>query len=242
MVQSKRKWKKDSPEKLASRIEKSIEKANEVRLSKAKPKSPEITSPDSKKVRGVGIVPTEFSSDTNLDTSLIVLDSQVSLPEVTPDKMEANKPQIPENGNAKSPAKDIPDPGQSSEGKTITDTDSARKIEDTLNMITQSLAALSSNVLSINNNMVSKTDMSDMKATLEVHEKQIAENSKLLKDQMTKEDGLNLKRKIKDHDHILKSNEECMEKMSNDLKNISEIHDSYSKEKSNMSNRMDGLC
>ena len=122
MVRSKRKWKKDSPEKLISRIEKGIEKANEVRLAKPKITSPEITSPENKKSRGPKSLSTDSSSGISPGASLITPDPNLSV------QMDQETIMDPEAIN----------PAVSNEDKVETLPEEKMSIEDTLKSITHS--------------------------------------------------------------------------------------------------------
>ena len=247
MVRSKRKWKKDSPEKLASRIERSLEKSKEVRLSKEKIKSPEITSPETKKSKSTELSPTESSSGDILNTCLIISESQSSILEESPDSMEVINPTVPgriinEVGNPETLSQKSSEHGIDEEEKLSSPPEPEPKIENTLKMITDSLATLTRNVLIINNNMVSKSDLAEMKNSVESHEKLIAENSKMLVTKMSKEDGLVLQKKLKDHDSILQTNAGDLERLSASIKSISDKQETISQDKTNTSNRIDGLA
>ena len=226
MVRSKRKWKKDSPEKLISRIEKGIEKANEVRLSKPKITSPEITSPENKKSRGPKSLSTDSSSGISPEASLITADPNLSV------QIDQEIIMDPE----------AIDPVVSNEDKVETLPEEKMSIEDTLKSITHSLATLTSSVLTINSNMVSKSDLSEMKRSVEANEKQITENTESLKGKASKEEVTLLKKKLNDHDKILKAHDESMEKISADISTLTKNQETTDKEKCNISNRIDGLA
>ena len=218
MVRSKRKWKKDSPEKLTARIEKGIAKENAVRLSKLKVKSPDITSPENKKTKGEGKVSTESSSDTFLDTSLIISDSQIS---VLGNSLNEGSSEIVSDNTSNPPtnliALNMSNPVENEKGAekgfvetSVANVTEKQGIEDTLKTITQSLDTLTKSIFAISSTMVSKSDLSTMKTSVDEHEKKIAENTKSLENKMTKEEGGLLRKKIGDHDKILKTQEEYM--------------------------------
>ena len=254
MVRSKRKWKKDSPEKLATRIDKSIAKVSEqLKLAKVRSKSPEITSPESKKSKGSEKLPTDSSSGSILDASLIITDSQtpvsgkneVPLPadiqskdtgEEMNEPIENNKVPLPTDIQSKDTGEEMNEPTES------TETSERTNLEESLKTITQSLATLTKNVLVINNNMVSKSDLTGIKNRLDEHEEKIALNTNNIRGKMTKEEGNTLRKKLIDHDKILKSHGENMEKIEADISKIHENQTTLSKEKGNMSNRIDGLA
>ena len=263
MARSKRKWKKDSPEKLATRMDKSIdkEKEKEVRLSKFKPKSPEITSPESKKSKNQGTVSTESSFDTNPDSSLIISDSQVSVYEVTDDTVnQTTPPQIATSSNSEEngvpPTNGVlgtnevvgnggetaPPNLPTSNSTQNPNTESSANIGETLRTITQSLDTLTKSVITITNNMVSKTDLSEMKKSVFENEKKIAENSEVIKSKFSRDEGLALQKKVKNQDKILNSHEADLHKLQEDLENVVKTQGAAVERDQKMSHRIDGLA
>ena len=231
MVRSKRKWKKDSPEKLAQRIENQL-----VRLRKMPQK--EITSPESKKPKSIDELNTESSYDSLIDISKV--------------------PNTPLTINEKGPAPQQPTPsenetdGEKENEKEITtqynteDTEVEAEttkphIENALSAITNSLQSLSQTVANISANMVSKNDIEQIRNIIQVQDDQIAENTDKIKKSMTKEDGKRLERKIKDHDSILKTQADEMEKIEQGInqgeKNMKIMQETVEK----TGGRIDGL-
>ena len=250
MVRSKRKWKKDSPEKLTARIEKGIEKDNEVRLSKLKPKlkptSPDITSPENKKSKGPKELSTESSFDT-LETSLIICDSQTSEEGGVSHDIDSIAVPLGNNQdkalNTEIDPEKIMDPNLNAEGNTNAPVEMPEKhdIGDTLKAITQSLNTLTQSVSVITNSMVSKTDLTEMKKSIDDHEKKLIENAQSLSEKMTKEEGKVLRKKVIDHDKILKSQEEDLEKITQSLKHAMNKENVHEEKHTKISNRLDGM-
>ena len=81
-----------------------------------------------------------------------------------------------------------------------------------------------------------------MKKSVEANEKQITENTESLKGKPSKEEVTLLKKKLNDHDKILKDHDESMEKISADICTLTKNQETTDKEKCNISNRIDGLA
>ena len=225
MVRSKRKWKKDSPEKLTQRIE------NEIQLRKNKP--PEIKSPESKKSKGTGEIPSDFSSgvseplvntfDTqstlaneqasaNIDT--LVVANQKEMETKTPDQCESDRV-----------AKETTPP-----------------IEETLNVITQSLSTLTETIAAMSMNMVCKTDIAVLQNEMVSQGKQIVNNREQIKTKMSLEEGNQMAKKIKEHDVILKNTADNMETQDEKSRLLEGKLKQNEERDMNRSNRIDGLA
>ena len=196
MVRSKRKWKKDSPEKLTQRIEKEL-----VQLRKASPTDThsKITSPETKKTKKSDIVPSDSSSDILADLKVTAMSS---LPQKT-----SGLNNDPNNTTESENSVEILDDHSTNcsdrgEDKQITQEDKPQ-IENALSDITRALTTLTQTVANISVNMVSKSDISKLEGAISNQGTQINENTEKLKGMMTKEEGRKVEKKVKDHDSIM---------------------------------------
>ena len=198
MVRSKRKWKKDSPEKLAQRIDKQL-----VQLRKIPQK--EITSPENKKTKCIDEPATESSQGDSPDNTLI---SQTVQP-----VNEENDPKLNENEHEHtSDTSDKTEEIEAEPEKSVEPENMPKpQIENALSAITHSLHTLAQTVATISENMVSKKDIDHLRDIIQIQDKQITDNTDRIKKAMTKDEGKKMERKIKDHDMILKSQAEDME-------------------------------
>ena len=238
MVRSKRKWKKDSPEKLTQRIE------NEIKLSKSKPPkeiSPDEKSPETKKSKGTDELPSDFSSGTALDSSLIIKDTQIPIGELTltEDNPEDQIVEIHDkvNDSSEKMEGEIPE-------KPKADIKEKEKppIEETLNVITQSLSTLTKTIAAMSANMVNKTDIAILQNEMTSQNKQIAENAEQIKSKMSLEEGKTMAKKIKDHDLMLENTSTAIERQESVSKTITAELKQHKERESNTSNRIDGLA
>ena len=229
MVRSKRKWKKDSPEKLTERIEKQL-----VQLRKMPQK--EITSPENKKSKNANESATESSSAGSSGSSLFPLDPQS-------EKKTNNSEPITNNSDHPSVMSEKSEETQSDpEILILPEVIPNPQIENALSAITHSLHSLAQTVAGISTNMVSKSDIDQLRNIIQVEDKQIADNTDKIKKTMSKEDGKKLERKRKDHDSIMKTQAEDMERIETNIKDAKTTMTTITEEVNKTGNRIDGLA
>ena len=222
MVRSKRKWKKDSPEKLTKRIE------NE--LNNPKPNSHEEKSPENKKSKGHDVIPTDFSSGNASTPLLISNDSQPlsQTPTVTEDQtnndiVDVTKEVAIDKNSEKMEEKKPP-------------------IEDTLNIITQSLSTLTETIATMSVNMVKKADIAALQNEMSSQGKQISENTEQIKCKLSLESGNQMAKKIKDHDVIMQNAANKIDACERNISIVEKTLKKQSERDVNTSNRIDGLA
>ena len=242
MVRSKRKWKKDSPEKLTKRIE------NEIR--KQKPPEEEVKSPETKKSKGTGVLPSDFSSGITLKPTVITNDLQLSVVEnASPENnqnddqenvLERTNTSISDIEEADKMEKTVVSEKERNEGEVAKEI--KPQIEDTLSVITQSLNTLTQTIATMSVNMACKSDIAILQQEMIGQGKQISENTKLIEGKLSIEEGNQMAKKIRDHDAILKSN---VEKLEVHEKTEAQFEAKFKLQQDrdiNISNRIDGLA
>ena len=233
MVRSKRKWKKDSPEKLEQRIDK------EVQLRKQPIDAhKQIKSPENKKSKSSDIVPSDSSSDAMSEPALVINKSPPQTGnQFEPDLNEMDPVDEIDNENTQSNTE-----GSKNDGESEQNSEDKPPIESALSDITRALTALTQTVATISINMVSKRDISCLEEVITKQGSQITENAEKLKTVMTREEGEKIERKVKDHDTIIESHANNIENIEGNVSEVNKkVLDQVENEKTT-SKRIDGLA
>ena len=230
MVRSKRKWKKDSPEKLSQRIDKEL-----VQLRKKSQSTTQIQdkSPDTKKSKNSDTVSTDSSSDILSEPTLNMN------PPLSPNVLTSGK----NEEESIDKAENISDEIDSNKGDDkISAQNEKPPIENALSDITRALTELTQTVAAISVNMVSKKDISNLEEVMSKQGCQINENTEKLKTVMTRDEGKKIEKRVKDHDAIMETQSGNIEHIESKLVEVKDKIQEQDENVSKTAKRIDGLA